>query len=383
MKIKPIDKTMSRVLYDWMTYTLQRRVAPTLIPDHIDFSSDEILSGFAKVQSELALAQNQADLTMGSYPNACAYKSETGQYRICLTPELLLSLYEAALLYAAWLELDETALVGTAMPMRIRNGAFYDFEYLLGRNSLCVSDLETSPPDVPDVSIFFSNSPKQKRYKEMADLLFDFALAWVSLHERAHILLGHVDYERSLTKDTSFAVLYEAPTPESAQWRISDQRCLHRVCMEMHADTQAALDLISRNTQPSIWLLYEKSPHPTSREEIIILSVAMMLVTMAILKKIETLKGPDPRYPTVEERIAYTVLQLADIYRDDWMSVMKGCVQAKWYFDRSNGLLPSFSFSQQNGFTAVNSHRIRELKSVLYKLWPTLSDAVDRAFRSH
>jgi len=363
-------------VYKWLTNVLQTFVTPTLVPSSID-TADRILSAFAKTTHSLFLW----DL---GFPNAVAEKLEAGEYRIGFTPEIIFALYEAALLYAAVLEGDEKEPIGTAMPIRMREGAFYDYDFILGG----AATIHLDDKFRLNISSYFSNLPKRNDYKILARLLFDFALAWVCLHERAHILKGHVDYVRY----AQLGKLYESPVLEAGYLGFSEKESLYRRCLEMDADVTAAIDLLTRNTQPSIWTLYRVCPRPKNDEEAIILSVAMIIVAMAVLKKIEMTGGISPEYPTTEERIAYSVLNLASYYArpselrsepesDEWKAVLKGCLQAQRFLDRTNKYLPSFTFNQEHGFTATRAKQTAMLNAVLSdNLRATLSDIVDKVF---
>jgi hypothetical protein len=372
-----------------MQAVLDNHVKTTLLPLAPDLAADPLMGQFACHHSTML-----ADL---GGPNAAAWKSRPNHYAICFTPEMLLALFELALLYSYILEKDTKTPVGASFPLTVRQDAFVDYEFILAG--------ETAIRTNNDQATFhflscFTNRPNSNEYLTMAVVLFDFALAWICLHERAHIVQGHVDYVIQTQRDASLHVLCEAPIFQLDALTLSATDIQHRKCLEMDADAAAANEVLSRSLQPSTWSLYNMCPYPRNRDDAIIMTVVMVIATLTILKKMELARGGSPLYPTAEERITYTVVGLLayanpvagqfhirssmggkHVRPDDWKAIMRGCLEAKKLLDRLNTKhLPSFEVDEENGFP-VNAGIQESIRILRYEIDPDLSKIVPTLFQ--
>lgn len=119
------------------------------------------------------------------------------------------------------------------------------------------------PRDATHFDIFWAYPDIEIR-RHLAIVLLDFAVAWLLLHERAHVLKGHLGFLRDHRQDFDtilHLVRFERyqntiPADNSFPPYTIEQMDLHG--LEFDADLQATRELVHRNLQESIFSIYPR-----------------------------------------------------------------------------------------------------------------------------
>lgn len=153
---------------------------------------------------------------------------------------------------------------------------------------------------------------------QLSLLLTDYALAFISLHERAHIVRGHLEYIKDENKinqlfntnniDIELFKKQQKFKPTDLKLTFSHQQII-RQTIEMDADYWAFVELIARNTQDSYKDVYNY-PFIKDKTDIIFLTCfSIALVFLLYMRYNIRQNYVDPYTPSPSIRL-YQILQL-------------------------------------------------------------------------
>ena len=203
------------------------------------------------------------------------------------------------------------------MKEQLENNTFLlDYSYLLDfSNDYLLNESFCTP--VPDSETDFA----------FVWLLLDYALAFICLHERAHILRGHWDYLKKelltdeitevlslkdiLKKQTGIPNLQKEFKPTDDILAFTGEQ-LQRQALELDADYWAFIELIARNTQKSYEWVYDY-PFIKSKKDIVFLSSCAVSFVFLLSKRNQIVNNYfDPNSPDPSLRLYQIVDILAN-----------------------------------------------------------------------
>lgn len=249
-------------------------ISPTILPDPLKWTNEKALI-------ELAAGSKISIDKTPFLSSKLEFKENT--YSLHFSYGQILSLFEI---------INLAYSVGLFEPM-LNKGITQTPELLFRKEQvktksilLDYSYLLNLPKDHSFNSSFSTKTPDSEIDFSLIWLLFDYALAFICLHERAHILRGHWDY---LKKELN---TYEINELLSLKDLLTDKKAIHnfqkestptdgillyspdqlqRQALEADADYWAFLELIARNTQKSYEWVYNY-PFIKENKDIIFLS---------------------------------------------------------------------------------------------------------------
>lgn len=305
-------------------------------------------------------------------PNAFASYLGSGHYFIGINAGLICAITDAVF-FAFECPAVANEFFISPRPIKLRqppNLLFLDYEFIpkLPKNAR-----------FSDVVCTITEHEERRR---LAVHIIHFALAWVCLHERAHILQGHLDLANQATNTDSFLEYHELAHSTSSVLRES---MLLRQTLELHADALAIAELCKRNTQPSIWETYTvdllQTPAAVYR-----FSVFAAGIVMQILKKLETHFGFGEYHPPTGVRFMSMFNESTHEHPDAVDEIGYGLRECSVLPDEFPHILPPFEFFTETDHwdpssSERNINQLDELIKILRTIRPELNLAIDRLRR--
>ncbi len=293
-----------KVLSNLFTH-LEERIFPPIV-----FPSD-LSAGNESKQKNL---RKKCDLFLidGGTPSAMVEPEPGGRLSIGYTTGFVMSLWELANFLVCTRLFNFSPFcenISIKIPKERVDTIFYNYDWVTGL-----------PNYVAFTDIFLVNPDNQVR-KFLAFHIVDFAMAWILLHERAHILKGHVQFLKAnygaetMINFLKTRALQRTILPSNETIPYIGQQ-LEIQSLELDADRQATLELIHRNLQPSIWNVYPREIFSSNKVVLYYTGVAIASVHL-ILRLLERNTVLDPLHPQVAQRLHWQFIV--------WMSLNESC----------------------------------------------------------
>jgi len=324
--------------------SIQQKIIPPIVcPDFPEGFEDNALK---RLRKECSIV-----LTDGGVPASKAFIDDKGKIYIGITTGFVLALLDIAQMFSCseFVDLYPPCRNPIVLPIDRIDSVFNDYGW--------ITEL---PEDAPLTDMLIVGADEKLRMG-LAVMLMEFSLAWIMLHERAHILQGHVVYVKehySHENLLSFLSLIGL----QKDFRVDDEfvaysgEQLMLQGLEYDADYFATLELVTRNLQESLKALYSKELLISQSDVLYYSGVAIGFV-MLLLRNMERRNRFDANHPQVETRfhgqleiMKFIGQHLPDmgLASNDGKRMMQGVIRVLEY---------SGSLSKQVGFSLLPSEK--------------------------
>ena len=189
------------------------------------------------------------------------------------------------------------------------------------------------------------------------NLLMDYAVGFIGLHERAHIFNGHFDYIANELLFKNLPPIYDIQASSHATdemlFYTSDQ--LTRHALELDADATALKEFIHRNTQQSYEFVYDFE-FIQSKKDILYLSFLAIGLIFLLFQKAYIVLPNDPFTARPNIRlfsIIRIIRKIELLSEEEKQSACDGIITALQFADKiyheSNGIMISATSFRMNG----------------------------------
>jgi len=262
-------------------------IKPTIFPDPLKWTNEKALMELAEL-SEICIDKNPCPSSKILFKEK-SYSLHFSYGQILSLFEIINLSYNVGL-FESMLNSGITQTPNLRFKKeQVKNNTFFlDYSYLLNLSN-----------DYDFNESFCTAVPESKNDFAFVWLLLDYALAFICLHERAHIFRGHWDY---LKKDLNTVEITEVLSLKDILKKQSGIRDvqkefnstdiilaytgeqLQRQALESDADHWAFIELIARNTQKSYEWVYDY-PFIKSKKDIIFLSSCAVSFVFLLTKR--------------------------------------------------------------------------------------------------